>query len=78
MSFPVGGRGLEPLRGCRGVNGWLDKLRKVRLAGWLCVWWILWPYVQMWGFFVGFYFLRKINLELTSANPPLFAEEDWP
>ena len=25
-----------------------------------------------------FFFLRKINPELTTANPPLFAEEDWP
>ena len=25
-----------------------------------------------------FFFLRKINPELTAANPPLFAEEDWP
>ena len=26
-----------------------------------------------------FFFLRKISPELTSAaNPPLFAEEDWP
>ena len=23
-------------------------------------------------------FLRKISLELTTANPPLFAEEGWP
>ena len=23
-------------------------------------------------------FLRKIDTELTAANPPLFAEEDWP
>ena len=30
-------------------------------------------------FFVVFFFLRKISPELTSAaNPPLFAEEDWP
>ena len=28
-------------------------------------------------FFI-FFFLRKINPELTAANPPLFAEEDWP
>ena len=29
-----------------------------------------------WGFF---FFLRKINPKLTSAaNPPLYAEEDWP
>ena len=27
--------------------------------------------------FLGF-FLRKISPELTAANPPLFAEEDWP
>ena len=25
-----------------------------------------------------FLFLRKISPELTTANPPLFAEEDWP
>ena len=25
-----------------------------------------------------FIFLRKISPELTTANPPLFAEEDWP
>ena len=25
-----------------------------------------------------FFFPRKINPELTAANPPLFAEEDWP
>ena len=24
-----------------------------------------------------FFFLRKISPELTAANPPLFAEEDW-
>ena len=31
-------------------------------------------YSVFWGFF-----LRKISPELTSAaNPPLFAEEDWP
>ena len=24
------------------------------------------------------FFLRKISPELTTANPPLFAEEDWP
>ena len=29
-------------------------------------------------FFFWFFFLRKISLELTAANPPLFAEEDWP
>ena len=23
-------------------------------------------------------FLRKISPEVTTANPPLFAEEDWP
>ena len=28
---------------------------------------------------IFFFFLRKISPELTSAaNPPLFAEEDWP
>ena len=25
-----------------------------------------------------FMYLRKISPELTAANPPLFAEEDWP
>ena len=25
-----------------------------------------------------FFLLRKISPELTTANPPLFAEEDWP
>ena len=25
-----------------------------------------------------FIFLRKISPELTTTNPPLFAEEDWP
>ena len=25
-----------------------------------------------------FFFLRKISPELTTANPPLFAEDDWP
>ena len=30
-------------------------------------------------FFKFFFFLRKISTELTSAaNPPLFAEKDWP
>ena len=28
--------------------------------------------------FFFFFFVRKISPELTSANPPLFAEEDWP
>ena len=28
--------------------------------------------------FFCFVFLRKISPELTAANPPLFAEEDWP
>ena len=28
--------------------------------------------------FGKFCFLRKISPELTTANPPLFAEEDWP
>ena len=27
---------------------------------------------------IFFFFLRKINPELTTADPPLFAEEDWP
>ena len=26
----------------------------------------------------AFFFFRKIRPELTTANPPLFAEEDWP
>ena len=31
------------------------------------------------GFILFIVFLRKISPELTSAaNPPLFAEEDWP
>ena len=31
------------------------------------------------GVIYNFFFLRKISPELTSAaNPPLFAEEDWP
>ena len=25
-----------------------------------------------------FFFLRKISPELTTAHPPLFAEENWP
>ena len=29
-------------------------------------------------FLFCFVFLRKISPELTAANPPLFAEEDWP
>ena len=28
--------------------------------------------------FFFFFFLRKISPELTTARPPLFAEEDWP
>ena len=28
--------------------------------------------------FLFFHFLKKISPELTAANPPLFAEEDWP
>ena len=28
--------------------------------------------------FSSFFLLRKISPELTTANPPLFAEEDWP
>ena len=28
--------------------------------------------------YLFFFFLRKISPELTTANPPLFAEEDWP
>ena len=32
-----------------------------------------------WAVVLFFFFLRKISPELTSAaNPPLFAEEDWP
>ena len=34
-------------------------------------------YLQVVFLFVG-WFLRKISPELTVANPPLFAEEDWP
>ena len=31
------------------------------------------------NFFLSFFFfLRKISPELSAANPPLFAEEDWP
>ena len=30
------------------------------------------------GFFAFGFFLRTISPELTTANPPLFAEEDWP
>ncbi len=30
------------------------------------------------GLLLFFFFLRKISPELTTANPPLFAEEDWP
>ena len=28
--------------------------------------------------FLLFFFVTKISPELTTANPPLFAEEDWP
>ena len=40
-------------------------------------------YFPVTGFFpcmlIFFFFLSKISPELTStANPPLFAEEDWP
>ena len=38
-------------------------------------------YVRVFAFACGFIylFLRKISPELTfAANPPLFAEEDWP
>ena len=28
--------------------------------------------------YIEIFFLRKISPELTSANPLLFAEEDWP
>ena len=27
---------------------------------------------------INFFFPRKISPELTTASPPLFAEEDWP
>ena len=30
------------------------------------------------GFFFSFFFLRKISPELTTGNPPHFAEEGWP
>ena len=29
-------------------------------------------------FLINLFFLRKISPELTTANPRLFAEEDWP
>ena len=29
-------------------------------------------------FYLFFFFLRKINTELTSTTNPLFVEEDWP
>ena len=33
----------------------------------------------LFGWFYNiFFFFRKIRPELTTANPPLFAEEDWP
>ena len=42
---------------------------KLDLSTWCLRWWNLYP----------FFFLRTISPELTSpANPPLFAEEDWP
>ena len=28
--------------------------------------------------FFGLFFFRKISPDLTAANPPLFAEEEWP
>lgn len=39
--------------------------------------------INVGGFFWGFFcfvlfFLRKLSPELTSANPRLFTEEDWP
>ena len=35
--------------------------------------------ILLWPFYFLFHFLRKISPELRSAaNPPLFAEEDWP
>ena len=35
--------------------------------------------VSQFSLYVFFIFLRKIGPELTSAaNPPLFAEKDWP
>ena len=34
-------------------------------------------FLQLYSLFY-FFFLRKIIPELTAANPPLFAEEDWP
>ena len=49
-------------------------------AGWwaMVVWYIIictFPYV--WNS-LYFFFFRKISPELNTANPPLFAEEDWP
>ena len=29
-------------------------------------------------YFYLFIFLRKMSPEITTGNPPLFAEEDWP
>ena len=37
---------------------------------------IRWTWPEYSSFF--FYFLRKISPELTTANLPLFAKEDWP
>ena len=37
-----------------------------------------WQYIQTVYFLSRFIFLRKVSPELTTANPPLFAEEDWP
>ena len=34
--------------------------------------------IQLRNFFFFFFFFGKISPELTMANPPLFAEEDWP
>ena len=36
------------------------------------------PHFQKQDRVFSFLFLRKISPELTTANPPLFAEEDWP
>ena len=58
----------------------------------LCAYWSLtylllrniWPHllptfkIESFVFFVFCFFLRKISPELTTTNPPFFAEEDWP
>ena len=69
----------------------LSRLVKYQLS--LLVWVYLWvlcsvpliyTYTPPWiphcpeYFYYCYYFLRKISPELTTANPPLSAEEDWP